>query len=79
MSDALAPRPASQLAPQPSRAQVLEDLAQARRRLEARLQGVEQRLGTAKWTETVRKHPVLTLGGALALGYVVGWLWSRRS
>jgi hypothetical protein len=57
---------------------VLQDLAKARQRLDANLQAVNQRLGTVKWAATVRRHPVLTLGGALALGYVVGrWLYRR--
>lgn len=60
-------------------AQVRADLDAARDRVKASLDTLEQSLGAlGRWRETVRKHPVLTIGGIFAAGYLLGRLWGRR-
>jgi ElaB/YqjD/DUF883 family membrane-anchored ribosome-binding protein len=81
MSSSLVVRPArSSLAraPQiPERARA--DLVAARERLKVSLDTLEKNFGAlGRWRETVRKHPVLTIGGLFAAGYLVGRLWGRR-
>jgi hypothetical protein len=51
----------------------------ARERLKVSLDTLEKNFGAlGRWRETVRKHPVLTIGGLFAAGYLVGRLWGRR-
>jgi ElaB/YqjD/DUF883 family membrane-anchored ribosome-binding protein len=60
-------------------AQVRADLEAARERVKVSLDTLEQNLGAlGRWRETVRKHPVLTIGGMFAAGYLLGRLWGRR-
>ena len=60
-------------------AQVRAELDAARERVKASLDTLEQNLGAlGRWRETVRKHPVLTIGGMFAAGYLLGRLWGRR-
>jgi ElaB/YqjD/DUF883 family membrane-anchored ribosome-binding protein len=58
---------------------VKAELHAARERMKAKLDALEKDLGAlAQWRETVRKHPVLTIGGALVAGYLLGRMWGRR-
>ena len=60
-------------------AQVRAELEAARERVKVSLDTLEQSMGAlAKWREVVRKHPVLTIGGMFAAGYLLGRLWGRR-
>lgn len=60
-------------------AQVRAELEAARERVKVSLDRLEQSMGSlAKWREAVRKHPVLTIGGMFAAGYLFGRLFGRR-
>jgi ElaB/YqjD/DUF883 family membrane-anchored ribosome-binding protein len=60
-------------------AQVRAELEAARERVKVSLDTLEKDLGAlGRWRETVRKHPVLTIGGMFAAGYLLGRLWGRR-
>lgn len=80
MSGDLVVRPASPLA---RRAQTpLEAKAQvqaAREQLKVRLEALERSLPSMpRWRETVKKHPMLTIGGLFVAGYLLGRWWGRR-
>lgn len=81
MSDsALAQRGPAQLArAEQTPSQVKAELHAARERMKAKLDALEKDLGAlGHWRETVRKHPVLTIGGALFAGYLLGRIWGRK-
>jgi hypothetical protein len=80
MSSALVTRPPQSLARvTETPAQVRAELEAARERVKVSLDTLEQNLGAlGRWRETVRKHPVLTIGGMFAAGYLLGRLWGRR-
>ncbi len=80
MSSSLIVRPPQSLArATETPAQVRADLEAARERVKVSLDTLEQNLGAlGRWRETVRKHPVLTIGGMFAAGYLLGRLWGRR-
>jgi len=60
-------------------AQVRAELEAARERVKISLDTLEHSMGSlAKWREAVRKHPVLTIGGMFAAGYLLGRLLGRR-
>ncbi len=62
-----------------SAAEVKAQLHAAREKAAQSLEALERRLGrAAQWRETVRRHPVLTLGGAFVVGYLAGRLLFRR-
>lgn len=64
---------------QQSAAEVKAQLRAAREKAAESLKALEQRLGrAAQWREAVRRHPVLTLGGAFVVGYLAGRLFFRR-
>ena len=64
--------------PEASAEAVRADLEAARNRVRDRLAVLEQDLGRAgRWRKVVRKHPVLSLGAALAVGYLVGRVLRR--
>ena len=59
--------------------QVKADLAAARERAKLRLEAIEQRFkGVGDWRGAVRRHPLLTLGGAFVVGYALARLFTRR-
>lgn len=81
MNDAsLARRGPSQLArTNETPAQVKAELHAARERMKSKLDALEQNLGAlGHWRETVRRHPVLTIGGLFVAGYVLGRWWGRK-
>lgn len=60
-------------------AEVKAELQAARERVKSKLDALEHDLGAVgRWRETVRKHPVLTIGGLFVAGYLLGRLWGRR-
>ncbi len=60
-------------------AEVKAELQAARERVKSKLDALEHDLGAVgRWRETVRKHPVLTIGGMFVAGYLLGRLWGRR-
>ena len=83
-SSALAPRPDGTLARRhETPAEVKAALHAARERMVSRLSALEQDLsGVRRLNErvrdTVRKHPVLTIGGMFVAGYLLGRWWGRR-
>jgi hypothetical protein len=61
--------------PEEARAQ----LAAARERLARRLDDVQRALTPmTHWKDMVKRHPVLTIGGAFLVGYAISKLFSRR-
>ncbi len=61
--------------PEEARAQ----LAAARERLAKRLDDVHRALTpVTHWRDVVKRHPVLTIGGAFLVGYAISKLFSRR-
>lgn len=80
MSDsAITVRPPSALAGTQTPDEVKAKLQAVRERLKGQLEALEQDLGAVgKWRETVRKHPVLTIGGLFVAGYLLGRWWGRR-
>lgn len=80
MSDsAITVRPPSALARTQTPAEVKAQLHAVRDRLKGQLETLEHDLGAVgKWRETVRKHPVLTIGGLFVAGYLLGRWWGRR-
>jgi ElaB/YqjD/DUF883 family membrane-anchored ribosome-binding protein len=62
-----------------SAAQARVDLARARERVSKQLAALEQSVpALTNWRDVVRRHPVLTLGGALLTGFAIARLFSRR-
>lgn len=80
MSDsAITVRPPSALARTQTPDEVKAKLHAVRERLKGQLETLEQDLGAVgKWRETVRRHPVLTIGGLFVAGYLLGRWWGRR-
>lgn len=55
------------------------DLAAARARVARQLAALEQSLPPlTDWREVVRRHPMLTLGGAFFAGWALARFFSRR-
>ncbi|MBL8922449.1 MAG: hypothetical protein JNJ54_26600 [Myxococcaceae bacterium] len=64
-------------------AEVKAALHAAREKMKSRLVALEDELSGVrrlqeKVRETVRKHPVLTIGGMFVAGYLLGRWWGRR-
>jgi hypothetical protein len=80
MSDqhAIVRAPPRALAPAKDTADARAQLAAAREKLLARLEVVEQTLEPlSNWRSVVRRHPILTIGGAFVVGYALARLFSR--
>lgn len=79
MTKALAHAPERRLAPVHSAGEARAALAASRARLEARLHALEDSVArVADWRETIRRNPLLTLGGAFLVGFGLARLFSRR-
>lgn len=79
MSASIVPAPPRALVPARSADEAREQLAAARKRLEASLESIEHSLEPfSKWKGVVKKHPLLTIGGAFVIGYALARLFSRR-
>jgi ElaB/YqjD/DUF883 family membrane-anchored ribosome-binding protein len=79
MTSAITPAPPRTLAPVKDAAEARAQLAAARERLLQRLEVVEHTLEPlANWRSVVRRHPLLTIGGAFVVGYALARLFSRR-
>lgn len=75
----IVPAPPRALAPVKTTDEARAALAAAREKLLARLEVVEQTLEPlSNWKSVVKKHPLLTIGGAFVVGYALARLFSRR-
>lgn len=71
--------PPSALVPVGSPEEARAQLAAARERLVKRLDDVQRALTpVTHWRDVVKRHPVLTIGGAFLVGYAISKLFSRR-
>jgi hypothetical protein len=71
--------PPRALAPVASTDEARAALAAARERLMQRLTVVEHTLEPlGNWRAAVKRHPVLTIGGAFLFGYALSRLFSRK-
>ena len=79
MSAAIVKAPPRALAPVKSTDEARAQVAAARERLLERLEVVEKAIEPlGNWRAVVRRHPLLTIGGAFAVGYALSRLFSRR-
>lgn len=79
MSSAIIKAPPRTLAPVKSTDEARAQVAAARERLLQKLDGVEKSLGPiTNWRTVVKRHPVLTIGGAFLVGYALARLFSRK-
>lgn len=79
MSDSIVRAPPRALAPVASPAEARAQVAAAREKLLARLEVVEKTLEPVRdWRSAVKKHPLLTIGGAFVFGYALARLFSRK-
>lgn len=80
MSDSsLVRAPPRALAPVKSTDEARAQVAAAREKLLARLETVERAIEPmANWRTIVKKHPLLTIGGAFVVGYALSRLFSRK-
>ena len=54
-------------------------LVAARERLALQLDNVQRALGpVVKWQAFVKKHPLVTIGGAFLIGYAISRAFSRK-
>jgi ElaB/YqjD/DUF883 family membrane-anchored ribosome-binding protein len=72
--------PPRSLAPVSTAAEARDALVAARARLEKRLEAVENLIAPplAPWRAAVKKHPLITIGGAFLVGYAISRLLSRK-
>ncbi len=72
--------PPRALVPVANAAEARARVTMARERLVDRLHAVEMTLGgpRTKWGALVKKHPILSIGGALLVGYAISRLFSRK-
>ena len=79
MSGEIIKAPPRALAPVSSTDEARAALAAARERLAQKLATVEHTLEPLNnWRAAVKRHPVLTLGGAFLFGYALSRLFSRK-
>ena len=71
--------PPRALAPAATTDDARAQLALARERLAKKLEVVEHTLGPlSDWRVIVKRHPVITIGGAFLFGYALSKLFSRK-
>lgn len=71
--------PPHTLAPAATTQDARAQLAAARERLLQKLAVVEKSVEPlANWRVAVKRHPVLTIGGAFLVGYAIARLFSRK-
>jgi hypothetical protein len=80
---AITVKPEASLTRRETPAEVKAALHAAREKMKHRLAALEDELGGVRRLqervrETVRRHPVLTIGGMFVAGYLLGRWWGRR-